>query len=127
MDGFQAPRSSSSGIKRKFEGTISPENAKKPKPSPLEFMQSSMSTSGKFKSLSTIKVEDEPEDDAPAEVQQEEEFAPGNDADYFVEEDEEGRFFGTGLTKEQKDILNIFEDGAEGAVADVSAPFVVNR
>ena len=34
-------------------------------------------------------------------------FAPGNDADYFVEEDEEGRFFGGGLTAEQKEILNI--------------------
>ncbi|GBE79478.1 Beta-catenin-like protein 1 homolog [Sparassis crispa] len=37
------------------------------------------------------------------------EFAPGGDADYFAEEDEEGRFYGGGLTKEQKDILNIFD------------------
>jgi beta-catenin-like protein 1 len=42
-------------------------------------------------------------------------FAPGGDADYFAEEDEDGRFFGGGLTSEQKDILNIFEKaGAEG-------------
>ena len=42
-------------------------------------------------------------------------FAPGGDADYFVEEDEEGRFFGGGLTSEQKDILNIFDKvGGEG-------------
>ncbi|KAH7887699.1 Catenin-beta-like protein [Phlebopus sp. FC_14] len=40
-------------------------------------------------------------------------FAPGGDADYYVEEDEEGRFFGGGLTSEQKQILSIFES-AEG-------------
>ena len=37
-------------------------------------------------------------------------FAPGGDADYFVEEDDDGRFFGGGLTSEQKEILNIFEN-----------------
>ncbi|KAH9951592.1 Catenin-beta-like protein [Amylocystis lapponica] len=48
------------------------------------------------------------------------EFAPGGDADYFAEEDEEGRFFGGGLTKEQKDILNIFDnDGGEGVRQDL--------
>lgn len=48
-------------------------------------------------------------------------FAPGGDADYFAEEDEEGRFYGGGLSKEQKEILNIFDkDVAEGAVEDVS-------
>ena len=36
-------------------------------------------------------------------------FAPGSDADYFTEEDSEGRFFGGGLTSEQKEILNIFD------------------
>ena len=42
-------------------------------------------------------------------------FAPGEDADYFTEEDNEGRFFGGGLTSEQKDILNIFDKaGGEG-------------
>lgn len=40
-------------------------------------------------------------------------FAPGGDADYFTEEDDEGRFFGGGLTLEQKDILNIFEKAGE--------------
>ena len=47
-------------------------------------------------------------------------FAPGGDADYFAEEDEEGRFFGGGLSREQKDILNIFDkDGGEGVREDV--------
>ena len=39
----------------------------------------------------------------------ERDIAPGGDADYFTEEDDEGRFFGGGLTSEQKEILNIFE------------------
>jgi beta-catenin-like protein 1 len=48
-------------------------------------------------------------------------FAPGNDADYFVEEDEEGRFYGGGLTSEQKQILSIFESAeGEGTTEDVS-------
>ncbi|KAG8745792.1 hypothetical protein FRC10_007054 [Ceratobasidium sp. 414] len=57
-----------------------------------------------------VTVRDE-EDEA------EQNFAPGGDADYFVEEDDEGgRFFGGGLTDEQKKILNIFDRaGGEGA------------
>lgn len=46
-------------------------------------------------------------------------FAPGGDADYFAEEDDEGRFFGGGLTSEQKEILNIFDNAGEGAPDDV--------
>lgn len=39
------------------------------------------------------------------------------------EEDEDGRFFGGGLTSQQRDILNIFDGaGGEGAVQDVSLP-----
>jgi beta-catenin-like protein 1 len=49
-------------------------------------------------------------------------FAPGGDADYFAEEDEEGRFFGGGLTSEQKEILNIFEQ-AEGNEAEDEASY----
>jgi beta-catenin-like protein 1 len=47
-------------------------------------------------------------------------FAPGNDADYFAEEDDEGRFYGGGLTKQQKEILSIFEKAAgdDGVVDD---------
>lgn len=38
-------------------------------------------------------------------------FAPGNDADYFVDEDDEGgRFFGGGLTTQQKRILELMSD-----------------
>ena len=39
------------------------------------------------------------------------------------EEDEDGRFFGGGLTSQQRDILNIFDGaGGEGVVQDVSSP-----
>lgn len=53
-------------------------------------------------------------------------FAPGGDADYFIEEDQEGRFFGGGLTAEQKEILNIFDSVTdEGAQDDVSSAVYV--
>ena len=72
----------------------------------------------KGKSRATT-VEDE---DETGDQSNEGDFAPGGDADYFAEEDEEGRFFGGGLTKEQKDILNIFDRaGGEEAREDVSA------
>lgn len=65
-------------------------------------------------------VEDVDEDAEQMEV----DFAPGGDADYFAEEDGEGRFYGGGLTQEQKDILNIFDRaGGEEAREDVSIPF----
>ncbi|KAG8754289.1 hypothetical protein FRC14_005217 [Serendipita sp. 396] len=119
MDVFKVPKVPPTKLKRKLSDSISPENAKKHKPSPLEFMLSDQSTSMKVFRESTIKVEDAPdEDDRSSDAQ--EEFAPGNDADYFVEEDEDGRFFGGGLTREQKDILNIFEEaGGEGVVGDI--------
>ena len=65
----------------------------------------------------TVEDVDEDEDmDRSADTS---DFAPGGDADYFAEEDEEGRFFGGGLTKEQKEILNIFEKAAgQDAVQD---------
>ncbi len=63
----------------------------------------------------TVTMEEEDDDDA------ENDFAPGGDADYFAEEDEEGRFFGGGLTAEQKEILNIFDKSSgEGIQEDVS-------
>jgi beta-catenin-like protein 1 len=61
------------------------------------------------------RVEDVEDEDA-------QDFAPGGDADYFAEEDDEGRFYGGGLTSEQKEILRIFENAAgEGVQEDVRA------
>ncbi|TFY68686.1 hypothetical protein EVJ58_g846 [Rhodofomes roseus] len=64
-------------------------------------------TSDKGKSRATVEDVDEHEE------RMEPDFAPGGDADYFAEEDEEGRFYGGGLTQEQKDILNIFDQAGE--------------
>ena len=63
-----------------------------------------------------VTIEDVEEDTEPGSS----DFAPGGDADYFAEEDEEGRFYGGGLTEEQKKILNIFDGSAnDGAQDDV--------
>ncbi|PVG03677.1 DUF1716-domain-containing protein [Serendipita vermifera] len=112
MDMFKVPKVPPTQLKRKLSDSVSPDNAKRHKPSPMEFMQSNASTSIKGKGKPTMTVEDAPDEEESTSEPQEE-FAPGNDADYFAEEDEDGRFFGGGLTKEQKDILSIFE-GAEG-------------
>ena len=56
----------------------------------------------------TVTMEEVPDEDESME-EAGGDFAPGGDADYFTEEDEEGRFFGGGLTTEQKKILNIFD------------------
>lgn len=83
------------------------------------FAQPSPETNGsssKGKSRATTVVDEEDEE---ADVEMSEDFAPGNDADYFAEEDDEGRFFGGGLTSEQKTILNIFDKaGGEGTLDD---------
>ncbi|GAA5821672.1 hypothetical protein JCM10212_004394 [Sporobolomyces blumeae] len=46
------------------------------------------------------------------------EFAPNQDADYFEEEDEDGRFFGGGLSTVQKQVLNIFDGGDDPDARD---------
>lgn len=47
---------------------------------------------------------------------------PGGDGDYFADEDEDGRFFGGGLSSTQKQILDIFEEGDQaGADNDAAA------
>ncbi|KAH8923689.1 DUF1716-domain-containing protein [Atractiella rhizophila] len=51
-------------------------------------------------------VEEEEEDE---EFPSGGDFAPGNDADYYAEEDEEGRFYGGGLNSTQKGILDIMD------------------
>jgi beta-catenin-like protein 1 len=46
-------------------------------------------------------VEDAPDED----MEQDTSFAPGGDPDYFAEEDEDGRFYGGGLSSTQKEIM----------------------
>lgn len=79
---------------------------------------SSANGSRKVDKSRQASVRDEEEEEEAERM--EEDFAPGGDADYFVEEDDEGRFFGGGLTREQKDILNIFDNaGGEDVREDV--------
>ncbi|GAA5967955.1 hypothetical protein JCM8115_006583 [Rhodotorula mucilaginosa] len=56
--------------------------------------------------------EDDDDDDDNADGAGEE-FAPGQDADYYAEEDEDGRFFGGGLSNVQKQVLQIMENGGD--------------
>ncbi len=91
-------------------------NTMMPPPPPPPSNGLSAKSKGKSRA---VTVEDEEggdgEDSMDVDVDADADFAPGNDADYFVEEDDEGRFFGGGLTSEQKTILNIFEKaGGEG-------------
>jgi len=96
------------GIKRKLPDTPTPEILKKMRPDDDVEMKSDASSHTETPALSrSVRVEDDPDDDHDTS------FAPGGDADYFVEEDEEGRFYGGGLTSQQKEILSIFER-AEG-------------
>jgi hypothetical protein len=72
-----------------------------------------------FKRVVSVRDADDNDDDDDVEGGIEgENFAPGNDADYFTEEDDEGRFFGGGLTNEQKEILNIFDNAGTDQVPD---------
>lgn len=98
------------GNKRKMPENPTPDMLKKMR---AETSSSSVDVSPKANSRKATVEDDE-------DVDMDHEFAPGGDADYFVEEDDEGRFFGGGLTSEQKDILNIFDSaGGEGTLDDV--------
>jgi len=81
---------------------------------PEQSVSPSYNGKGKARAV-TASIEDVAEDEDGA---REEDFAPGNDPDYYAEEDEEGRFFGGGLTEEQKKILNVFDGTGREDVAD---------
>ncbi|KAJ7498873.1 Catenin-beta-like protein [Mycena latifolia] len=79
---------------------------------------SSSPSNGNAKGKRAVTMEEVPDEDEDMDR----DFAPGGDADYFAEEDDEGRFFGGGLTSEQKEILNIFDNaGGEGNQDDPDA------
>ncbi len=129
MPVMQVPKLPAGSNKRRMPDNPTPEMLKKmkmdtsssPSPSPSPGPSSSTNPNGsvrggKFRPA-TVREEEEEEEAERMEV----DFAPGGDADYFVEEDDEGRFFGGGLTREQKDILNIFDNaGGEDVREDVS-------
>jgi beta-catenin-like protein 1 len=130
---FKVPKLPASGSlnKRKMPDNPTPEMLKKMKmdvspdsserPSPASNGTPPNQTKGKSRAVTVEDIEDVDMDRM--------EFAPGGDADYFAEEDDEGRLFGSGLTSEQKDILNIFDNaGVEGVQEDVSvAPFDLSK
>ncbi|KAJ3874685.1 Catenin-beta-like protein [Lentinula edodes] len=111
---FKVPKFPTSGNKRKMPANPTPEMLKKMR---IESEASGKgietlpnSPGGKSKTRTTVEdAMDEDEDQS---------FAPGGDADYFIEEDEDGRFYGGGLTSEQKDILNIFERAGDEVLAE---------
>ena len=120
MRPLQVPKVPIGGNKRRMPDLPSAEMLKKMRLGP----ESADATAPDSRSLPTVPskrvttVHDEVDaDNAESDVEGVA-FAPGNDADYFVEEDEEGRFFGGGLTAEQKEILNIFDSAGGDQVPD---------
>ncbi|TRM67789.1 Catenin-beta-like protein [Schizophyllum amplum] len=109
--GFASGKYSTGGNKRKMPDNPNPEFLKKMKtdapPAPAPPTNGSAKGKERAPAVEVIDEDDEMNGDG--------DFAPGGDADYFAEEDDEGRFFGGGLTGEQKEILNIFDNAGEQA------------
>ncbi|CAL1700703.1 unnamed protein product [Somion occarium] len=118
---FKVPKLPAGSHKRRMPDNPTPEMLKKMKldtdAGPSVVSPSSIQHNGTPEQVAVSRsatVRDE------EDKEMEQDFAPGGDADYFAEEDEEGRFYGGGLTKEQKDILNIFDqEGGEEAREDL--------
>ncbi|KAJ3510076.1 hypothetical protein NLJ89_g4880 [Agrocybe chaxingu] len=112
---MKVPKLPSGGTKRKLPENPTPEMLKKMKLDSNALPKTSDTVLHPSRKATVEEVVDEEVDLG---------FAPGGDADYFVEEDDEGRFFGGGLTSEQKEILNIFDQagtqGTEGEAVDLS-------
>ncbi|KAI6119300.1 Catenin-beta-like protein [Pisolithus croceorrhizus] len=110
------------GVKRKLPDNPTPEMLKKMRPDPLDQMDLDGDSHSTALPKRRVTVEDETEDD------QDSSFAPGGDADYFAEEDEEGRFYGGGLTSQQKEILTIFEraegEGVQDEPEEIALPSI---
>ncbi|PSR77278.1 hypothetical protein PHLCEN_2v7971 [Hermanssonia centrifuga] len=115
---FKVPQLPSGSNKRRMPDNPTPEMLKKmrmdvssgfPAGPPQE---TSASPAQNTSRAATVRDEDEDMEVGDRD------FAPGGDADYFAEEDEEGRFYGGGLTGEQKDILNIFDKDIEEDVRE---------
>lgn len=88
-----------------------------------------VNSKGKQRAMPTVSVSVDDNEDEEEDQDMEADFAPGGDADYFIEEDEDGRFFGGGLSSTQKEILDIFEgqeaeDQASGTNAAPAAATV---
>jgi beta-catenin-like protein 1 len=128
LNPLQVPKIPTGGNKRRMPDAPTPEMLKRMKVtsedvSTVTSLASSPPSAAPSKRVATVHDADSDED---GDGDTGENFAPGNDADYFAEEDEEGRFFGGGLTSEQKEILNIFDNaGADQVPDDVRIPAAV--
>ncbi|KAK2466249.1 hypothetical protein APHAL10511_001891 [Amanita phalloides] len=110
---FKVPQIPSGSNKRKMPDAPTPDMLKRMKMAQENGHE--LQPQKKYKSVTVEEVDDD-------EAERDRDFAPGGDADYFVEEDDEGRFFGGGLTAEQKEILNIFDkSSAEGIQEDADS------
>ncbi|KAA1466407.1 DUF1716-domain-containing protein [Dentipellis sp. KUC8613] len=122
---FKVPKLPTGSNKRRMPDAPTPEMLKKLKfdtaspsvsdlPNATVHNETTLTTS-RSRAATVSEVEDEDGTDGSSR-----DFAPGGDADYFAEEDDEGRFFGGGLTSEQKEILNIFDNAnPEGSLDDI--------
>ena len=114
LTAFQVPKLPIGSNKRRMPDNPTPEMLKRMKLDPSQGASSSApehaeppAGPSKARAATVEEVEDEEMGGTDRD------FAPGGDADYFAEEDEEGRFYGGGLTSEQKEILNIFDNAGE--------------
>ncbi|GJN88169.1 hypothetical protein Rhopal_001134-T1 [Rhodotorula paludigena] len=118
------------GQKRKLEApTLDPESYKSARldaPNGAEAPSAGAAAKGKGRAVSIQDGSDD-EDDGAAGARGE--FAPGQDADYFAEEDEDGRFFGGGLSSMQKQVLNIMDrdDGEQQLLGEDLTPQSVRK
>ncbi|KAI0304115.1 DUF1716-domain-containing protein [Russula brevipes] len=115
---FKVPKIPTGGNKRRMPDAPPPEMLKK-----MRLASEGTSAGSSLeapppasKRVATVHDADSDNDDDVDRDEGGENFAPGNDADYFAEEDDEGRFFGGGLTNEQKEILNIFDNAGTDQV-----------
>jgi hypothetical protein len=131
LNPLQVPKIPTGGNKRRMPDAPTPEMLKRMKlasedAATVTSLASSSPSAATSKRVATVHDADSDEDgDGDTGGGS---FAPGNDADYFAEEDEEGRFFGGGLTNEQKEILNIFDNaGADQVPDDVRIHSAIQR
>ncbi|VDB85389.1 unnamed protein product [Peniophora sp. CBMAI 1063] len=114
---FKVPKLPTGGNKRRMPDAPTPEMLKRMK------LDSGEATAAPGPVSRKVTVTEVDEDGNEMDG----DFAPGGDADYYAEEDEDGRFFGGGLTGEQKEILNIFDragDGGDEEFGQLTAPGV---
>ena len=118
---FATPNIPASALKRKAWNVAPAADelvpAKRAKPSPAPAPSSA--AKGKQRA---VTIEDDREDSDDDERNASGDFAPGQDADAFADEDEDGRMYGSGLSSTQKVRVAACAGGADGCVANHRHP-----